>query len=477
MYVLFYAYNIKMKKTSRDKTSFSPAKTPAPAQVRKLFLQLASLAAIVGPPDHYERLWTPLITLWYFIWQWLQPHHTLEAVVTDARRGGADRLTPKNKRLSQRIKSRATTSYCQARQRLPLAWLRDCFLKLGQQLRRLAGQPDPALPVELLDGSTKRLRPYGDIAQGFPPHRTRRQRSYWCVARVLVSFCATTGIAMGALIASNYISEQAMAVQLMLEAAKHVLYIGDRNFGVWRVVRAAKQSGGHALVRLTQVRARRLLGKKRLPNFLDLPLQWIPSSHDQVDPGLSKEPVQGRLIIVRAVRPGWRPQTLYLFTTLTDVRTYPPRRLLEMYGWRWQAELNFRTVKDTMEMDRSEAKSADMVRKEFYAGLMAYNLVRGLMTAAAGQTGGSPSQLSFAKVRLLLAAVIVELWMSSMSRAACDQRLLWLLTEASAARLPHRVKPRQNEPRAQYYEPQIFPKIKGPRSEARLALKKSLQKN
>jgi putative transposase len=441
-----------------------------------LFWQLASLAALAGPPDYYERLWTPLITLWYFIWQWLQPHHTLEAVVTDARRGGADRLTSGRKRLSRRIKSRATTSYCRARQRLPLAWVRDCFLKLGQQLRGLAGPPDPGLPVELLDGSTKRLRPYGDIPQAFPPHRTRRQRSYWCVARVLVSFCATTGLAMGALIASNHISEQALAVQLMLAAAKQVLYVGDRNFGVWRVVRAASQSGGHALVRLTQARARRLLGKKRLPHFLDRTLPWVPSSHDQVDPGLSKEPVQGRLIIVRAVRPGWRPQTLYLFTTLTDVQTYPPQRLLEIYGWRWQAELNFRTVKDTMDLDQSEAKSAEMVRKEFYAGLMAYNLVRGLMTAAAGQTGGSPSQLSFAKVRVLLAAVIVELGMGAMSRAACDQRLRWLLTEASAARLPRRAKPRQNEPRAQYYEPQVFPKIKGSRAEARRALKKSLQK-
>jgi len=457
---------MKMKKT--------PAQPPTPAQVRKLFWQLARLAAIVGPPGYYERLWTPLLTLWYFIWQWLQPQHTLEAVVTDARRGGADRLAP---RLSHRIKSRATTSYCQARQRLPLAWMQACFLTLGQQLRGLAARPTPALPIELLDGSTKRLRPYGDIPQAFPPHRTRRRRNYWCVARVLVSFCATTGLAMGAQIASLHVSEQALAVQLMLARAQAVLYVGDRNFGVWRVVRAARQSGSHILVRLTQVRARRLLGKKRLPAWVDRARQWQPSAHDQVDPGLHQEPVAGRLIIVRTRRPGWRPQTLYLFTTLTDSQAYPPARLLEIYGWRWQVELNFRTVKATMAMDQSETKSADLVRKEFYAGLMAYNLVRGLMTAAAGQTDVSPSQLSFAKVQLLLAVVILELGRDTLSRPACDQRLDWLLTEAAAARLPRRAKPRQNEPRAQYYEPQVFPKMRGSRAEARRALKKSAPKN
>ena len=90
---------------------------------------------MAGPPDCYQRLWTPLLTLWYFIWQWLQPHHTLEAVVTDARRGGADRLSPKNKRLSQRIKSRATASYCRARQRLPLDWVRDCFRVPSARMR------------------------------------------------------------------------------------------------------------------------------------------------------------------------------------------------------------------------------------------------------------------------------------------------------------------------------------------------------
>jgi hypothetical protein len=240
---------------------------------------------------------------------------------------------------------------------------------------------------------------------------------------------------------------------------------------------AAAQSGSQALVRLTEVRARRLFGKKRLPKFSDLPRQWVPTSHDQVDPGLIKKPVEGRLIIIKTNRPGFRPLTLYLFTTLTDVEAYPPQLLLEMYGWRWQAELNFRTVKSTLGLDQSEAKSADMVRKEFYAGLIAYNLVRGLMTAAAGQAECSPHALSFAKVRVLLALVITELWMTFMTRAARDQRLEWLLAEASGARLARRTKIRPSEPRAQHHKPQVFPKLKGSRAQARLALKKSLAKS
>lgn len=435
------------------------------------------LGGLQPPAGYYERLWTPLITLWYLIWQWLQPKHTLEKVIIDARRGGADGLCAPAKALSKGLKSKATTAYSDARQRLPLDWVRQCFEKMGAALLTLGNWRSQELPVELLDGSTQRLRPFGDMGQHFPAHRTRRKKAYWCLARVLVSFCATTGIATAARIASTHVSEQALAVQLILGAAKRLLYIGDRNFGVWRVVRATVQGGGHALVRLTQLRARRLLGRKHLPMFLDLALTWSPSSHDQVDPGLRNQAVSGRLIMIKTSQRGFRPITLYLFTTLTDVQAYPPERLLELYGWRWRVELNFRTVKSTMKMDQSEAKSADMVCKEFYAGLMAYNLVRGLMAAAAEQSGCRPVELSFTKVHGLLAAVLTELFLSWMSATAGNSRLQWLLAEASAARLPRRRKPRQSQPRAQYYKPQVFPKIKGSRQQACEALKKSLSKS
>jgi len=436
-----------------------------------------ALADLQAPAGSYQRLWVPFITLWYLIWQWLQPKHTLDAVLTDARRGGADGLCAKGKPLSQGIQSTATTAFSDARQRLPLEWVRQCFSQLVAALLTLGEGRDKDLPVELLDGSTKRLRPHGDVAKHFPAHRTRRKQAYWCVARVVVGFCAATGIATAARIASIHVSEQALAVAVMLKAAKRVLYIGDRNFGVWRVVRAAVQGGGQALVRLTQVRAKSLLGRKRLPAFLDGAVVWSPSPHDQTDPDLNKESVEGRLIIIRAQRRGYRPQTLYLFTTLTDVAAYPPKRLLELYGWRWQVELNFRSVKSTMQMDQSEAKSAQMVCKEFYAGLMAYNLVRGLMAAAAAEAGCRPVELSFSRVHGLLATVLTELFMAWMSQPARHRRLIWLLAEAAAAKLPRRRKPRQNEPRAQYYEPQVFPKIKGSREEAREKLKKSLSKN
>ena len=434
------------------------------------------MAAVRPPEGFYHRLWTPLITLWYLIWQWLQDNHTLEKVVSDARRGGADRLC-QHKPLSQGLKSKKTPGFSNARQRLPLDWVKECFAKITAALLTLGTWRNPDLPVELLDGSTKRMRPYGTIPEEFPPHRTRAKKNYWCVARVVVSFCAVTGIATVAQIASIHLSEQALAVQMILERVQRVLYIGDRNFGVWRVIGAAFQRRSHALVRLTEKRVKRLLGQKQLPAFTDKLVSWSPTAQDQIDQGLLVQPVPGRVLIAKGQRRGFRPQTLYLFTTLTDRKAYPPTKLLELYGWRWRVELDYRTVKSSMEMDQSEAKSAQMVKKEFYAGLMAYNLVRGLMAMAAEQAGCQPAELSFTKVHGLLASVITELFMSCMSSPPRLSRLAWLLQEAAGAKLPTRTKPRPNEPRAQYYPPQVYPKMKGSRQEAREKLKNGTAKN
>jgi hypothetical protein len=80
-----------------------------------------------------------MVTLWYLIFQRLGSDHTLEKVLTDAHAGGADALRPG---LSQKLRSNATTSYSDARQRLPLAVL---WQSLRLQAGRLLAWHPPAL--------------------------------------------------------------------------------------------------------------------------------------------------------------------------------------------------------------------------------------------------------------------------------------------------------------------------------------------
>jgi len=458
------------------------ARTDGDSPLLQLFARVLTLADL--PPcaakskrGFYQRAWCLQITLWYLIWQRLSPLHTLGAVVADARRGGADALGVGHTPLSKRLRSSATTAFAKARRRLPLPWLVQCLEPMALGLVTLIAAPAPdALPVRLLDGSTTRLRPHGNIPKQFPPHRTRRRKTYWCVARTVVCFCAASAVVLSGQIGSIHLSEQALAVRLILAAGARALYVGDRNFGVWRVVRACVQSGGQALVRLTRARAGRLASGRSLKPGLDWAVDWTPTRHDQADPGLKKQAVAGRLVVVRVGRRGWRTQTLYLFTTLTQARAHPPAWLLAQYGRRWQVEVNLRWVKVTLGLGQLEVKSADLARKEFYAGLLAYNLVRGLMGVAARTTGVTVQQLSFTSARTMLYGTLGLLWLSWLPAAQRWEQLQRLCAEVGRARLPRRLHPRPAEPRAQYHVPQVFPTLRGTRAQARRQLKKMAAK-
>jgi len=417
----------------------------------------------------YSRLWKPLIVLWYILWQRLQTDSTLDAVVKDARAGGADALCPASRPLSQRLRSRATTAFSDARRRLPLRWLRQAFAHFTGLLRPTT--PDAlwhGLQVGLLDGSTFRLRPYGNIPQRFAPAANQHGSAYWCLVRVVVVFCAHTGLALATTVAPETVSEQALAVSLLLRAGAGQLWIGDRNFGVWRLARAAVQAQSHVLVRLTQTRARALLGRG-LRAGQEVAVRWTPTVHDQADGGLERQPVEGRGLVFALERPGFRTEWLYLFTTLTDAGLFPAAQLLARYGIRWHAELNLRYLKAQMRLDQLEVKSARLALQQWYAGLLAYNLIRGVMGWAGTLAGVSPLRLSFAQARRLVGQLARE-WQRQPAARWRRERWERLLADVAAARQPKRRKPKPNEPRQKRHVRESFAPLRGSRQAARQQL-------
>ena len=444
------------------------------AQLLRRFHQLLPAALLMGwlalaPKGFYLRAFTPLITLWYFLFQRLSENHHLSHVVQDARDGGADRLSPKGKRLSQRLTSEATTSFSDARQRLPLEILHKGLRHIAQrvgdafQTRLWLGHK-----VALTDGSTLRMRPLGDIAEHFPPHRPGncKKPPYWCVSRVVGMFCLATGVVLDTAMGQLTTSEQALCSQLLLQAQSWVdwVLVTDRNFGVYSVARSARQAGAHLLSRMTQARAAkmaRLAGVPLAPG-LDVRVTWHPSNHDRCPEGLDRKPVQGRLVVIRVRRAG-RSLTLYLFTTLLDSKKYTPQALAELYGQRWNVELYFRYVKAQMGLGFLECCSAQMARKEWLAGLVAYNFIRYTMAAAAALANLPVQVLSFSRARELLLA-----WLQRASFRSPTRRS-WkiLLARIAKAQLPKRKKPRPSEPRAIRSFAKDFPKLEGSRADAR----------
>jgi len=476
-----YAYSIVCILHTLQKNALKP-KTPkspphfSPAQLLRFFLQCLPRRALFKLPalqglTFYERLFTPLVTLWYFLFQWLNHDHTLEAVLTDAQAGGADRIHPK---LSRHLRSCSTGPYSDARTRLPEEFLAQALRLQGNKITEQSPTTLwKGMLVALLDGSTVRLRSCGDIPQGFPPHGNQHQKkTYWCLMRVVVTFCCRSGAALDCALGSTHISEQTLACELLLRALDFCLFVGDRNFGVFRIVQTARQAHKHVLLRMTDVRAVKLLG--RALSAGDFQVNWKPTRHDKLQPGCSLDPVVGRLILVRLERPGFRQQWLCLVTTLTDSVAYPPQELVKLYGHRWHIELNLRYVKTQMGAGQLEVHSAAMARKQWLACLLAYNLVRAAMLCAGLQQGICPLTLSFSGCRRRL-----EVWLRQFGSTFADVLVSWerALAQIGKCRLPKRPQPRPTEPRAKRHVRESFPPLVGSRAKARKQLQKYAMKS
>ena len=445
----------------------------------ELFVRLAkldALAALLRPA--YNRCWTPTVTMWGMILAYLGPKKaTLEQVLATLRLGAADLLCAPGKELSRLLATCTSTSaYSQARERLPLPWLRRCLAAQAEALSGLAtGWHWRALRVLVLDGTQIPLRSRGRIPAVFPPASNQYGPAYWCQARVLGCFCRGTGLAVAAVFGAITDGEQAQAVRLILYGLSHlprasVLWLGDRNFGVWRVVAAAWQRQSQVLVRLTAARAAKLAGGQRLLAGLDLPVSWSPSRHDVRDRGLTAVTVPGRLLVVACARPAFRPQLLYLFTTLTDPVVYPAADLAALSARRWQVEINFRQLKPQLGRDRLEVQSPGMAKREIYAGLRAYNLVRGVLLLSAAHRGLPLERLSFATARAELAAGLPRLGREPARTVA------WLggvVHRVGRRPLPRRRSPRPAEPRRKRHRREAFPGLLGSRASARHELEQA----
>ena len=151
-----------------------------------------------------------------------------------------------------------------------------------------------------------------------------------------------------------------------------------------------------------------------------------------------------------------RVRELVVVTTFTDSEAYPQEDILELYHERWNVEIDLRSIKTHMHMEILSCRTPEMVRKEIWAHLLAYNLVRQVMAQAARAHGVTPRQLSFTGAlqtlgefrTLLLAATTADL-------PALVQQILAAIATHGVGDRPNRSEPRKVKRRPKGYSRMI----------------------
>ena len=428
----------------------------------------------------YRRVWTPLVTLWGMVLQRLIPGQRCADVVSAFRAGAADDLDPSDPHgvpLSARMKSEQNAGYVQARERLSLELIRlgRRELQAGVELVQGGAERWHGHAVRLMDGTTYRLPPRGDLAARYGQATNQHGVSYWVTVKSVASFCLFSRTLVGHAEGAGTVSEESLLGEVMrADPQRDSVYVGDIAYGHYRVLQVARACGQHVLVRLEARTARKLLRALKVsapsPTGWECPWTWQPEAGVATEPGLPVIGVPGRLLYQRVTPPGGgRPVDLYLFTTLTDAAAYPRAALVTLYARRWQAELRYRDVKTALGMAEFDVRSAALFQCELDVGLLVYNLICALLAQAAQQARLPAERLSFTDCLRRIRDTLrygVPAWVV----AHYSRPLDWLIERLAHCRLPVRPNKVAHEPRAVRRRPQVFPALKGSRGDARKQL-------
>jgi hypothetical protein len=178
-----------------------------------------------------------------------------------------------------------------------------------------------------------------------------------------------------------------------------------------------------------------------------------------------------RAAAVCARQPGFRTRRLVVVTTLRDAGAYPARDLAALYRARWHAELDLRSLKVVMGVDVLRCLSPGMVRKEFWAHLLAYNLIRAVTARAAHELGAVPRALSF-KGALQAVHAFGERLLEA-DEVTAEELYEWLLLVVACHQVGDR--PDRVEPRARKRRPKHYTSLSKPRKEAEAELLQGLR--
>lgn len=407
-------------------------------------------------------IYTPRLVMWMMMIQRLEPRGTLANSVAQLVEGRFDPLLSVCKRIREKKIGLSTGGYCQARQRLPTLLVSRTMDELIERLRGRLLESQPELPqrLYLLDGSSLQLEHERELVEAYPPTSNQHGRSHWPVLKIVVLHDLETGLAerpcWGPMHGRNAVSEQALAERALGHIPAGSVIVGDRNFGIFSTAYCVQQAGCQSIVRLTAVRARSLMGGP-IAQEGDHAVCWRASRWDggkkgqpQPRPWPADARVEGRLIARRVGR-GKQQQWLYLFTTTS----LPAEEVVRLYGRRWQIETDLRSLKQTVRLSRLSAHSAEMVEKELWVAVMAYNLVRAIMFQAAQRARIEPRQLSFTYACNIVLDGYAEV-LEAPTRQQQEQKLDRMIDLVSRCRLPNRTK-RRSYPRAVWGRGYHFP--------------------
>jgi hypothetical protein len=433
---------------------------------------IAQALATVG--GWLDRVFSPLVTLWVFLGQVLSADHSCRAAVA---RLNAHRLVRGQKPCSGR-----SGAYCQARKRLPEAFFSEAALRTGRALD--AGADKRWLwqgrRVRVYDGSSVTMPDTPANQAAYPQPVAQKPGLGFPLARVGAVFSLACGAVVGlgtCRYAGKGQSDLGLLRRLLSVFRPGDVMLADRLMCAWTEMVMLHQRGVDSVCRFNSHRRADFRRGKRLgrgDHVVVWPKPPKPRTIDREAYAALPDSLTVRECRVRVEQPGFRTRALVLATTLLDADEYTTDDLAQLYRARWNAELDLRSLKQTLQMDVLRCKRPELVRKELWAHILAYNLIRTVMAQAATTHGVEPRSVSFKGAAQTMEAFQPVLALRGEEDAVFRREVHAQLLAMIAG---HRVgnRPDRYEPRRRKRRPKPYDRLMQPRHEAKQAMLKGVR--
>ena len=397
-----------------------------------------------------QRCFTPAITLGLFVAQVLNRDEPCTAVLT--------RFNRTRKNAGATPISEDASAYCKARAKLPLELMERLTTMTNDLVhsKTLHDWKWKGRDVYLVDGLVVHAPDTQENQEAYPQPSSQADGLGFPQVRLLV----TTSLASGCVLHYNWGKVEGKKTgEVTLFREKHATFsagdvvVADSNFESF--VDAALLKDQHVDVVCC-------LNASRESPF-DGPCQTIEEVTQTIPkPKFDSNrftracwkllPDSLRVRIIRYRTKG-RNETVTIVTTLLDEEPYPAHEIAALYGFRWDVELDIRSLKTAMGMNELRCQTPHTLEREIAVHILAYNLVRLLMCDTAQVFDVHPREISFSSAR--------DAWIGFADELETSDDLMWIIQSAGSKLVRNR--PNRQEPREIKRRKSKYSKLKKPR--------------
>jgi len=352
-----------------------------------------------------------------------------------------------------------TGDYCRSRAKLSPSALQRLVRESGGLLESAAEESwlFKGLHAKLVDGFTFTMPDTPENQQAYPQQANQTEGVGFPIARACAVMSLATAcvcdIAIGPY-AGKEKGETALFREIMEVFDKNDIAIFDRYYSSYMMFALLMGRGVQVCTRLHQLRKSDFRKGHRLgPNdylvIWERPQRpkWMPpEQYDQIP-----ETLKLREVRFEENELG-KHESLTVVTTLVDSEKYSKEDIANLYGHRWNVELDIYNIKQTLNLDHLRCKTPEMIRRELWVTLLAYNLIRKVIVTSASLHNKKPRRLSFT----LTCQTILSSWML-LATGACratqelHARILETIAKQEIPHRPGRIEPRVIKRRKEHY--------------------------